>query len=108
MKNSIIPQEEINAVKKVIEAVEELSRVHASTRPVFNNATKVEAVHTFTYLNCTEELFHSTGALKQLLDVSEEEFVKVATGNGKRTIEQILEAQQMEAFASSMRKILNL
>ena len=34
MKNSIIPQEEIDAVQKVIKSVEELVEVHSKSRPI--------------------------------------------------------------------------
>lgn len=107
MKNSIIPQEELDAVQKVLKSVEQLVEVHSKSRPNVNNATKVEAVHTFTYLNCIGDLIKTTVALKGLFEMSEEKFCSIATGNGKRTIDQVLEAQTMNVFIDSLSEILN-
>lgn len=106
MKNSIIPQEELDAVQKVIKSVEELVEVHAKSRPNFNNETKVEVVHTFTCLNCIGELIKTTRALKELFEMSEEKFCSIATENGKRTIDKVLEAQTMGVLIDSLSEIL--
>ena len=91
MTNPIIPEAEVNAVKKVIEAVEELKEVHEGGSPIFNDSEDdLDRIHTIAYLHFIKELIGSSEALKELLEVSREDFEKTATNNGEREVLEVL------------------
>ena len=91
MTNPIIPEAEVNAVKKVIEAVEELKEVHNGFSPIFNGSEDdLVKLHTFAYLHFFKELIGSSVAIKDLLEVSREDFEKTATNNGEREVFEVL------------------
>ena len=49
MTNPIIPEAEVTAVKKVIEAVEELKEIHGCHRPIFDNGEDdLDRIHIFS------------------------------------------------------------
>ena len=91
MTNPIIPEAEVNAVKKVIEAVEELKEVHEGISPIFNGSEDdLDKIHIIAYLHFIKELIGSSGALKDLLEVSREDFEKDATNNGELKLSEVL------------------
>ena len=103
MTNPIIPEAEVNAVKKVIEAVEELKETHNGFSPIFNGSEDdLVKLHTFAYLHFVKELIGSSVAIKDLLEVTREQFEKDATNNGDIKVEDVLK----NALLSEMADIL--
>ena len=91
MKNPIIPEAEVTAVKKVIEAVEELKGIHGCHQPIFDNGEDdLDRLHILVYLHFIRELAGSIGAIKELLEISREDFEKDATNNGEREVLEVL------------------
>ena len=104
MTNPIIPEAEVNAVKKVIEAVEELKEVHEGISPIFNDSEDdLDRIHILAYLHFIKELIGSSGAIKDLLEVSREDFEKDATNNGELKVEDVLR----NALLSELLDIVN-
>ena len=91
MTNPIIPEAEVLAVKKVIEAVEELKEIHKCTIPILNaSEDDLDRVHILSYLHATKDLFESSGGLKELLEIPRKDFEKIVTHNGKHGVEETL------------------
>ena len=91
MKNPIIPEEEVTAVKKVIEAFEELREIHYCHKPIFDNGEDdLDRLHILSYLHFIKDLIESGLILKELIEVSREDFEKTATNNGEREVFEVL------------------
>lgn len=91
MKNPIIPEAEVTAVKKVIEAVEELREIHSCNQPIFDNGEDdLDRLHILVYLHFVKDLIESGLILKELIEVSREDFEKTATNNGEREVLEVL------------------
>ena len=91
MKNPIIPEAEVTAVKKVIEAVEELKGIHGCHRPIFDNGEDdLDRIHILAYLHFVKNLIESGLILKELIESSREDFEKLATNNGEREVFEVL------------------
>lgn len=102
MKNPIIPEAEVKATKKVIEAVKELKEVHKCNSPVFGEETDLDRLHTIVYLHFVKELIGNAEAVKELLEFTREQFEKNVTHNGDIKVEDALR----NAMLSEMLKIL--
>ena len=91
MKNPIIPEAEVTAVKKVIEAFEELREIHSCHEPIFDNGEDdLDRLHILVYMHFIRDLTESIGAIKMLLEISREDFEKDATNNGEREVFEVL------------------
>ena len=90
MKNPIIPEAEVKAVKKVIEAVKELKEIHKCIFPVFGEETDLDRIHTLAYLHFIKELIGDSLALEELLEMSREDCERRFTNNGEISIEEAL------------------
>lgn len=91
MKNPIIPEAGVTAVKKVIEAVEELREIHKLHQPIFDNGEDdLDRLHILVYLHFVNDLIESGLILKELIEVSREDFEKTATNNGEREVLEVL------------------
>lgn len=91
MKNPIIPEAEVTAVKKVIEAVEELKEIHSCNRPIFDNGEDdLDRIHILSFLHFIKDLIESGLILKELIEVSREDFEKTVTNNGEREVLEVL------------------
>lgn len=102
MKNPIIPEAEVRATKKVIEAVKELKEVHKRNLPVFGEETDLDRLHTIAYLHFVKELIEDAMAVKELLEVTREQFEKDVTNNGDIKLEDALR----NAMLAEMLKVL--
>ena len=104
MTNPIIPEVEVNAVKKVIEAVEELKEVHKGSSPIFNDSEDdLDRIHTLAYLHFIKELIGSSEALKELLEVSREDFEKDATNNGEVKLSEVLRCVMVSELLDTLK-----
>ena len=91
MTNKIIPEAEVLAVKKVIEAVEELREIHKRTIPIFEGIEdNLDRLHTLVYLHAIKGFVENSGVRKYLLEVSREDFEKFITNNGESEVGEVL------------------
>ena len=91
MTNPIIPEAEVLAVKKVIEAVEELKEVHKGSSPIFNDSEDdLDRLHTIVYLHFIKDLIGGSETVKYLFEQSREDFEKSVTNNGEREVKEVL------------------
>ena len=104
MKNPIIPEAEVTAVKKVIEAVEELKKIHSCHHPIFDNGEDdLDRLHILVYLHFVKDLIESGLTLKELIEVSREDFEKTATNNGEREISEVLRNATFSELLDSLK-----
>ena len=84
MRNPVIPAEEEVAVKKVIEALEELKEVHFRIKPNASEAgnSDVLMLHSLVYLDNVHKLVEAGTLLKNILEMTEEDFVKTVNATG--------------------------
>ena len=91
MKNVTISDKEREAVKKVFEAVEELTSIHGDTEfPDADKVSKVEKIHSLLYLAILKDLKEDIDALNSLIDEDEEKFIQIVTENGKYSLDEVL------------------
>ena len=91
MTNPIIPEVEVLAVKKVIEAIEELKELHKRTNPIFNGfEDDLDRVHILVYLHATKDLVEMGEVFKSLLGIPREDFEKAITNNGEFGVKEAL------------------
>lgn len=102
MTNTIIPEAEVNAVKKVIEAVEELKTIHSNNLPEVSK-DELEAVHCLVFLHFVKELVGDSNTLKDLIDISREDFEKDITANGERTVSEALTKVMMHELLEALK-----
>ena len=104
MKNPIIPEAEVTAVKKVIEAVEELKEIHSCHEPIFDNGEDdLDRIHILVYLHFVKDLIESGLILKELIEVSREDFEKTATNNGEREVFEVLRNATISELLDSLK-----
>lgn len=104
MKNPIIPEAEVTAVKKVIEAVEELKEIHKLHQPIFDNGEDdLDRLHILVYLHFVKDLIESGLILKELIEVSREDFEKTATNNGEREVLEVLRNATISELLDSLK-----
>ena len=104
MKNPIIPEAEVTAVKKVIEAFEELKKIHGCHRPIFDNGEDdLDRLHILVYLHFVKDLVESGLTLKELIEVSREDFEKTVTNNGEREISEVLRNLSLTELLGSLK-----
>ena len=104
MTNPIIPEAEVTAVKKVIEAVEELKEVHKKISPILNDSEDdLDRIHIVAYLHFVKELNESIGAIKELLEVSREDFEKDVTNNGEMKLSEVLRCVMISGLLDTLK-----
>ena len=84
MRNPVIPAEEEVAVKKVIEALEELKEVHFRMKPNASEAgnSDVLMLHSLVYLDNVHKLVEAGTLLKSIFEMTQEDFVKTVNATG--------------------------
>lgn len=84
MRNPVIPAEEEVAVKKVIEALEELKEVHFRMKPNASEAgnSYVLMLHSLVYLDNVHKLVEAGTILNSIFELTEEDFVKTVNATG--------------------------
>ena len=84
MRNPVIPAEEEVAVKKVIEALEELKKVHLRTKPNASEAGNSDVImlHSLVYLDNVHKLVEAGTLLKSIFEMTQEDFVKTVNATG--------------------------
>lgn len=108
MTNPIIPEEEVLAVKKVIEAVEVLKELHKGSSPIFNGSEDdLDRIHILAYLHFTKDLIGNSGAIKELLEVSREDFEKDATNNGEMKLSEVLRCAMVSELLDTLKQNLS-
>lgn len=88
MKNTVIPQADIDKLKEVIEKVKDYVESHKQCEPARESLTQLNRIHSVLYLRMIKELISTARSLESLLECSEEEFIKTITGDGKITVDE--------------------
>ena len=108
MKNPIITEAEVTAVKKVIEAVEELKELHKELHKdgssILNDSEDtLDRIHILAYLHFLKGLIRSSSVIKDLLEVSREDFEKDATNNGEFKLSEVLRCAMVSELLDTLK-----
>ena len=105
MNNRILPQEEVQKVQNLIQAHQELKECHMAhtlTPERLAEASELEQIHIAIYLDMLKDLVRTVGALRDIFEMPEEEFQKVVTKNGEKTLEEV----KMNIMVNAMMKMI--
>lgn len=98
MQNTMINNKEREALQKIYSGVDEFIKAHNETSieasieammELTHTASKAEKIHTLLYMDLVKDFIQSIGAIRGLLEESEEEFVKTITDDGKMTLDEV-------------------
>lgn len=96
MKNTMLPQAELEKVQEIIKKVEELKEVHMNSKPNVNVQDDLMQLHTVAYMDVLKEFLQSASLLKGFMELTEEEFKNAITDDGKVTIQQAKQAMMIK------------
>lgn len=94
MQNTMISNKEREALEQIYKGVDQFIEAHNETAleemmKHTRTATKAEKVHSLLYMSIVKDFIRDIGALRGLLEESEEEFVKAVTEDGKMSLEEV-------------------
>ena len=98
MQNPILPKEDIEKIKEVIEKVNIYIDSHQKISPNISDVgSRLNRVHTMLYLEIVKDLITNVKMLEQILECSPEEFEKIFTEDGEtlENVERMLMANMM-------------
>lgn len=94
MKNTMISKEELEALQEVFKSVDHLVKVHENStseiKGAVDRSTKVEKLHIIMYLDMSKDLIKAVQLLRAIIEVSEEDFIRAVTKEGKMSLEEAL------------------
>ena len=91
MKNPILPEQEVEAVKKLIEGMDDVKNAHENFRPNLNApCDELERLHTLVYLEALGDVMRGLSALKTMLEGPRDEFEDIVTLHAKRDVHDVL------------------
>lgn len=94
MQNTMISNKEKEALEQIYKGVDKFIEAHngialEEMMSHIRTATKAEKVHTLLYMDLVKDFISNLGALRGLLEISEEEFIKEITENGKLSLDEV-------------------
>ena len=89
MKNRMLPKEEIVLMGRVIKDFDDLVQYHKRSSVSTENTTDLEQIHTVVYMDLLKDLSDKVYAMRDLLEIPEEEFTKLMTKDGKVSLEEV-------------------
>lgn len=93
MKNSMIPQREIELLNEIQERMDEIFFYHENNRPdLSGQTTPLLRIHSVLYLSTLKDFCSNFSQLKSLLEIPSKDFETVLTDGGKMSLESV-EAQ---------------
>ena len=99
MKNKMLPESELRILEDVFKKIDELMENHEKTPLTPNkvaSASEIEQIHIVMYMDCLKDLITATKVLKDLLDISEEEFIEAITKGGKLPLAEVKRAMMLK------------
>ena len=94
MQNTMINNKEREALQEIFKGVNKFIEAHNETalEEMMNHtqtATQVEKVHTLLYMDLVKDSIRNLGALRGLLEETEEKFIETVTDGGKLTLDDV-------------------
>lgn len=90
MENLVIPKEETQKIKEVIEKVKEFQENYKGLKPSLSEATdQLQRIHTILYLEMARDLIKSAKTLEHIMECSKEEFIAYITNDGAHSIDEV-------------------
>lgn len=109
MQNTMISSKEREALQEIYKGVDKFSEAHNETALEemmrhTRTATKAEKVHSLLYMDLVKDFIRDIGALRGLLETSEEEFVKTVTEDGKMSLDEVEHRLMFSMLADMLTK----
>lgn len=101
MKNTMFAENTKETCEAVEKLTKELIECVAPDIEKTEKATPLEKVHTLHFLRAIDELREALGYINALLEMPEEEFEKLVTDDGKKSLEEV----EMKLMFSMMMKM---
>ena len=101
MTNKVMPQSELNNLENLFNCFKELKETHNKTPltpEMLKEATDLEQIHIALYLDLLHDLTKSLGAIKDLINMPEEDFVKIVTKDGTLSLDEVKANIMMKMF----------
>lgn len=94
MQNTMISKREREALEQIYKGVDKFIEAHNETAleemmKHTKTATTAEKVHSLLYMSLVKDFIQDIGALRGLLEVNEDEFIREVTENGKMSLEEV-------------------
>ena len=91
MKNTMICDEEREALEEIFKGVDKLVEAHDKelTLERVKGASKVEKVHSLLYMTMLKDFLQDIGAIRSMLHVEEDQFIDIVTENGKLSLDEV-------------------
>lgn len=103
MKNTMIPEEEMAKIRKVIEASNNLLENHNALTPNIDVNDSVMRVHTLLYLEVVKDLMKTSKLLEALFEMDREKFIAMVTDDNKRDIRTVEREMMMSMLVDLMK-----
>ena len=99
MKNPMLPESELKILGELFKKVDELLENHEKT-PLspskVASANEVEQIHIVMYMDRLKDLITATKTLKDLLEISEAEYIEAVTKDGKIPLADVKRAMMLK------------
>ena len=104
MYRTILPETEVETAKGVVEAVDRYVLNHSKLEvPKFEGKTDASKLFSLVYLDLMGDVVSKVACLRDLLKVkTEEEFIAIATQEGKVSLEEVLDFTLHKMFLKSL------
>lgn len=92
MKNAMLPESELKILGEIFQKVDELIENHQKSPldvGALINSSELEQLHIMFYLDLLRDVVVNVKTLKDLLEISEEDLVKVVTEDGKVSLKEV-------------------
>lgn len=99
MKNAMLPESEQKILGEIFQKVDELLENHEKTpltMSMVEKASDAEQLHIIMYMDLLKEAITSIATLRDILEISEEDFIKTVTNDGKRTMKEVKRVMMMK------------
>ena len=83
MFNTMIHPEVVQKMQEVVKVFNEYMEVHKSHTPQYDMVDDVKFAHSMTYIGIIRDITEAIGAMEGCLNITEEDFIKFITKDGK-------------------------
>ena len=107
MKNPILPESELKILNEVFNKVDELVQNHSNTSIIPSmvmTASDLEQIHIILYMDLIKDLVSVVGALRGILEASEEDFLKIITEDGEKSLSSVKKIMMLKMFTEIMER----
>lgn len=105
MKNAMLPESELKILGEIFEKITELVDNHEKSplsMKALHESSEAEQLHIVMYMDILKDMITSAKSLQGLLEISEEEFIKAVTEDGKISMREVKRKMMMNMLIDMM------